>query len=79
MMVITLAETTEYSFQNLSDNIENHYKNDKFSHILYYVCQMEKGYAHELRLETEVSGNQEGGILVWHTGTPGTGGWLATL
>lgn len=37
MMVITLAETTEYSFQNLSDNIENHYKNDKFSHILYYL------------------------------------------
>ena len=35
MMVITLAETSEYSFQNLSDNIENHYKNDKFSHILY--------------------------------------------
>jgi hypothetical protein len=42
------------------------------------VCQMEKGYAHELRLETEVSGNQEGGILVWHTGTPGTGGWQNT-
>lgn len=37
MMVITLAETTEYSFQNLSNNIENHYKNDKFSHILYYL------------------------------------------
>ena len=37
MMVITLAETTEYSFQNLSDNIENHYKNDKFSLILYYL------------------------------------------
>lgn len=34
MMVIALAETSEYSFQNLSDNIENYYKNDKFSHIL---------------------------------------------
>ena len=37
------------------------------------ICQMEKGYAHELRLETEVSGNQEGGILVWHTGNAGNG------
>ncbi len=42
------------------------------------VCQMEKGYAHEVRLETEVSENPEGGILIWHTGTPGTGGWQNT-
>jgi hypothetical protein len=40
--------------------------------------QMEKGYAHEVRLESEVSVNPEGGILIWHTGTPGTGGWQNT-
>lgn len=40
--------------------------------------QMEKGYAHEVRLESEVSVNPEDGILIWHTGTPGTGGWQNT-
>lgn len=38
----------------------------------------EKGYAQEIYLETEVEGNSYGGILVWHTGTPGTGGWQNT-
>lgn len=38
----------------------------------------EKNYVHEVRLEAEVEGNPWGGILVWHTGTPGTGGWQNT-
>lgn len=29
-------------------------------------------------MESEVSVNPEGGILIWHTGTPGTGGWQNT-
>lgn len=38
----------------------------------------EKGYAHEVKLEAEVDGSSHGGILIWHTGTPGTGGWQNT-
>ena len=38
----------------------------------------EKGYVHEVKLEAEVAGNPYGGILIWHTGTPGTGGWQNT-
>ena len=38
----------------------------------------EKNYAYEVKLEAEVEGNPWGGILVWHTGTPGTGGWQNT-
>lgn len=40
--------------------------------------QTQKGYAHEVRLEAEVPERPEGGILIWHTGTPGTGGWQNT-
>lgn len=42
------------------------------------VQKSEKNYVHEVRLEAEVEGNPWGGILVWHTGTPGTGGWQNT-
>lgn len=42
------------------------------------ACSSEKNYVHEVRLEAEVEGNPWGGILVWHTGTPGTGGWQNT-
>lgn len=42
------------------------------------IHKSEKNYAHEVRLEAEVEGNLWGGILVWHTGTPGTGGWQNT-
>lgn len=42
------------------------------------ACSSEKNYVHEVRLEAEVEGNPRGGILVWHTGTPGTGGWQNT-
>ena len=38
----------------------------------------EKNYAYEVKLEAEVEGNPRGGILVWHTGTTGTGGWQNT-
>ena len=38
----------------------------------------EKGYVREIELETEVEGNPYDGILVWHMGTPGTGGWQNT-
>ena len=38
----------------------------------------EKGYVHEVELEAEVVENPYGGILIWHTGTPGTGGWQNT-
>lgn len=38
----------------------------------------EKGYLREVKLEADVAGNPYGGILVWHTGTPGTGGWQNT-
>lgn len=38
----------------------------------------EKNYAYEVKLEAEVEGNPWGGILVWHTGTTGTGGWQNT-
>ena len=40
--------------------------------------KLEKGYAREVELEAEVEGNPYGGVLVWHTGTPGTGGWQNT-
>ena len=42
------------------------------------IHKSEKNYVHEVRLEAEVEGNLWGGILVWHTGTPGTGGWQNT-
>lgn len=42
------------------------------------VHKAEKGYAQKVELEAEVEGNPCGGILVWHTGTPGTGGWQNT-
>ena len=38
----------------------------------------EKGYVHEVKLEAKVAGKPYGGILIWHTGTPGTGGWQNT-
>ena len=42
------------------------------------IHKSEKGYVHEVKLEAEVEGNAHGGILIWHTGTPGTGGWQNT-
>lgn len=42
------------------------------------VQKAEKGYAQKVELEAEVEGNPYGGVLVWHTGTPGTGGWQNT-
>ena len=42
------------------------------------VHKSEKGYVHEVILETEAEGNAHGGILIWHTGTSGTGGWQNT-
>ena len=38
----------------------------------------EKGYVHEVKLEAEVESSPHDGILIWHTGTPGTGGWQNT-
>lgn len=38
----------------------------------------EKSYAQRAELEAEVEGNLHGGILIWHTGTTGTGGWQNT-
>ncbi len=38
----------------------------------------EKGYVHEVKLEADAAGNCGDGILIWHTGTPGTGGWQNT-
>ncbi|MCM1343692.1 MAG: hypothetical protein NC305_06640 [Lachnospiraceae bacterium] len=40
--------------------------------------KQKKGYVQKVDLEAEVSENPHGGILVWHTGTPGTGGWQNT-
>jgi len=40
--------------------------------------RQQKGYARTVKLEAEVSGNHGNGILIWHTGTPGTGGWQNT-
>ncbi len=42
------------------------------------ACKLEKGYEQAVRLEAEVEKNPYGGILFWHTGTPGTGGWQNT-
>ena len=42
------------------------------------VHKLEKGCVQEVELTAEVEGNPHGGILVWHTGTPGTGGWQNT-
>lgn len=42
------------------------------------VYKAEKGYVHEVKLEAEVESSPHGGILIWHTGTPGTGGWQNT-
>ena len=36
------------------------------------------GYVHEVKLEAQAEPNLFGGILIWHTGTPGTGGWQNT-
>lgn len=41
-------------------------------------AKAEKGYLPKVELEAEVAGNPYGGILIWHTGTPGTGGWQNT-
>lgn len=38
----------------------------------------EKGYARKVELEAWVKGSKYGGILIWHTGTTGTGGWQNT-
>lgn len=38
----------------------------------------EKGYLTKVDLEADVAGNPYGGVLIWHTGTPGTGGWQNT-
>lgn len=35
-------------------------------------------YAHEVHLEAEVDGNQNCGVMIWHTGTIGSGGWQNT-
>ena len=42
------------------------------------VHKAEKGYVHEVKLEAEVAGSPCGGILIWHTGTIGAGGWQNT-
>ena len=42
------------------------------------VYKVEKGYTHEVKLEAEVESSPHGGILIWHTGTPGMGGWQNT-
>ena len=49
-----------------------------FTDTLQPAHKAEKGYVHEVELEAEVTGNSYGGILIWHTGTPGTGGWQNT-
>lgn len=36
------------------------------------------GYARTVDLEFQISGTDFGGIAIWHTGTPGTGGWQNT-
>ncbi|MCM1541192.1 MAG: hypothetical protein NC121_08020 [Blautia sp.] len=46
--------------------------------IRHSTGSQEKKYVQKVKLEAEVSGNPHGGILVWHTGTPGTGGWQNT-
>lgn len=35
-------------------------------------------YPHEIRLETEVAENANDGVLIWHTGSIGAGGWQNT-
>lgn len=35
-------------------------------------------YPHEIALEAEVAGNAHDGVLIWHTGTIGAGGWQNT-
>lgn len=42
------------------------------------VYKAEKGYVHEVKLEAEVEESSYGGILIWHTGTIGAGGWQNT-
>jgi hypothetical protein len=38
----------------------------------------EKGYAHRVTLSAPAEENSCGGLCLWHTGTPGTGGWQNT-
>lgn len=46
--------------------------------VLQPEAKAEKGYLPKVELEAEAEGNPYGGILIWHTGTPGTGGWQNT-
>lgn len=42
------------------------------------VYKAERGYVHEVKLEAEVEESPYGGILIWHTGSIGAGGWQNT-
>lgn len=45
---------------------------------LQLADQKEAGWAHDVNLTAEIETNTFGGIAIFHTGTPGTGGWQNT-